>query len=142
MENRHGLVVETCVTQATGTAARDAALTMVAAIPGRHQVTLGADQNYDTRDCVRELRELRAPPQVAQQTSSRARAIAGRTPRHPGDAIRQRNRTQGEASFGGRNTVGLLRKTRHRGVGRVGWRFTFAAAVYNLVRRRTWAAVA
>jgi hypothetical protein len=38
-------------------------------------------------------------------------------------------------------TVALLRKTRHRGVRRVGWMFTFAAAVYNLVRIRnlTWA---
>ena len=33
-------------------------------------------------------------------------------------------------------TVGLMRKTRHRGTDRVGWVFTFTAAAYNLVRIR------
>jgi hypothetical protein len=33
-------------------------------------------------------------------------------------------------------TVGLLRKSRHRGLFRVGWVFTFAATAYNLVRMR------
>ncbi len=35
--------------------------------------------------------------------------------------------------------MALLRKTRHRGVGRVGWMFTFTLAVYNLVRIRNLA---
>lgn len=47
-----------------------------------------------------------------------------------------------EEIFGWLNTVGLLRQTRHRGMARVGWMFTFAAAVYNLVRMRTLVAVA
>ena len=34
-------------------------------------------------------------------------------------------------------TVGGLRKTRYRGVERVGFSFVFTAAVYNLVRMRT-----
>jgi hypothetical protein len=33
-------------------------------------------------------------------------------------------------------SIGLLRKLRHRGLERVGWMFTFAAAAYNLVRIR------
>ena len=33
-------------------------------------------------------------------------------------------------------TVGTMPKTRHRGEGRLGWMFTFAAAAYNLVRIR------
>ena len=41
-----------------------------------------------------------------------------------------------EEIFGWLKTIALLRKTRHRGVRRVGWMFTFAAAVYNLVRIR------
>ena len=37
-------------------------------------------------------------------------------------------------------TIGLLRKTRHRGVDLVGWMFVFTAAAYNLVRMRNlWA---
>ena len=39
-------------------------------------------------------------------------------------------------------TVGLLREVRHRGVARVGWMCTFAAALYNLVRMRTLVAAA
>ena len=34
-------------------------------------------------------------------------------------------------------TVGLLRKTKHRGTKLVGWMFEFAAAAYNLVRMRS-----
>ena len=34
-------------------------------------------------------------------------------------------------------TVGLMRKTRHKGVTRVGWAFVFTAAAYNFVRMRT-----
>jgi hypothetical protein len=44
-----------------------------------------------------------------------------------------------EEIFGWLKTVGLLRKTRHRGTARVDWVFTFGAAVYNLVRLRTLA---
>jgi transposase len=139
MENRHGLVVDTRVTQAMGTAEREAALAMAEGIPGQHRVTLGADKNYDTRDGVRELRELRVTPHVAQHTTGRSSAIDGRTTRHPGYAISQRKRKCVEEVFGWLKTVGLLRKVRHRGVARVGWMFTFAAAVYNVVRMRTLA---
>jgi transposase len=142
MENRHGLVVDTRVTQATGTAEREAALAMAEAIPGQQRVTLGADKNDDTRDCVRELRELRVTPHVAQNATGRSSAIDCRTTRHPGYAVSQRKRKCVEEIFGWMKTVGLLRKTRYRGVARVGWMFTFAAAVYNLVRMRTLAAVA
>ena len=41
-----------------------------------------------------------------------------------------------EEIFSWLKTVGGLRKTRHRGVARVGWMFTFALAAYNLVRMR------
>jgi hypothetical protein len=40
------------------------------------------------------------------------------------------------ASFGWLKTIALLRKVRHRGIHKVGWVFTFAAAAYNLVRMR------
>jgi hypothetical protein len=56
--------------------------------------------------------------------------------------VRQRKRKCVEEIFGWLKTVGLLRKTRHRGMARVGWLFIFAAEVYNLVRMRTLAAVA
>jgi DDE family transposase len=67
---------------------------------------------------------------------SRRSAIDGRTTRHSGYAVSQQKRKLVEEIFGWLKTIALLRKTRHRGVRRVGWMFTFAAAVYNLVRIR------
>ena len=83
-------------------------------------MTLGGDKHDDTRDCVRELRELRVTPHVAQHTAGRSSAIEGRTTRHPGYAVSQRKRTWVGEIFGGLKTVGLRRKTRHRGLARVG----------------------
>ena len=84
MEHRHRLGVDTRVTQATGTAEREAALAMAEANPGQQRVTLGADTNDATRDCVRERRERRVTPHVAPHTTGRASAMDGCTPRHPG----------------------------------------------------------
>jgi transposase len=142
MENRHGLVVDTRLTQATGTAEREAALAMAEEVPGQHRVPLGGDRNYDTQAFVSDLCELQVTPHVAQHTTGRTSAIDGRTTRHPGYAMSQRKRKQVEEIFGWLKTVGLLRKTRHRGVARVGWMFTFATAVYYLVLMRTLVAVA
>lgn len=138
MENRHGLVVDTEVTPADGYGERDAALRMAQAIPGDHRVTLGADKAYDMREVVEGLRAMEVTPHVAQypQTAHRGSAIDGRTTGHPGYAVSQRVRKRVEEIFGRMKTVGLLRKPRHRGGPRVGWVFTFTAAVYNLVRIR------
>ena len=45
MENRHGLVVNANVTQATGKAEREAAVDLVDALGGTDRITLGADKN-------------------------------------------------------------------------------------------------
>jgi transposase len=138
MENRHGLVVDTCLTQASGTAEREAALAMATNLsPG---ATLGADKGYDTAGFVAGLRALGVVPHVAQHTTHRRSAIDRRTTRHGGYAVSQWKRKLVEEIFGWAKTIALLRKTRHRGVRRVGWMFTFALAVYNLVRIRnlTW----
>ena len=66
-----------------------------------------------------------------------ARAIDGRTTRHPGYAVSQRKRKLIEQVFGWMKTVGGLRKLRHRGGELVDWIVTFTAAAYNLVRLRT-----
>ena len=138
-ENRHGLIIEALVTAATGTAERDAALTMLGDLPDGGRITVSGDKNYDTRAFVRHTREMGITPQVAQYaaTPHRRSAIDGRTTRHPGYAISQRKRKLVEQAFGWMKTIGLLRKLRHRGGPRVSWIFTFAAAAYNLVRLRT-----
>jgi transposase len=141
MENRNGLVVDTRLTRATGTAERDAGLEMAARIAGgTRRVTLGGDKNYDTRDFVNKLREAAVTPHVAQnEHAHRSSAIDARTTRHAGYAISQRKRKRVEEIFGWIKTTAGLRKTRHRGKRRVGWMFTFAAAAYNLVRMRNLA---
>jgi transposase len=136
-ENRNGLIVNTEVFQANGTAERDAALVMLEEIAGIKRVTVGADKGYDTRDFVAECRNLKVTPHVAQNsTRSGGSAIDGRTTRHAGYAISQKKRKRVEECFGWLKTIALMRKVRHRGIEKVGWVFTFAAAAYNLVRMR------
>ena len=134
MENRNGLVVDTELLQCNGTAERDAALLMAERIDSE-RATLAADKAYDTRDTVAELRAMKITPHVAQNTKRPGgSAIDQRTTRHPGYKISQQKRKRIEEVFGWIKTVGILRKTRHRGLSKVRWVFTFTAAAYNLVR--------
>jgi hypothetical protein len=134
MENRHGLLVDSRVSEANGTAERDVAETMLAAVPGRHPLTVGGDKGFDTRGFIAALRELKVTPHVAQNTTNRRSAIDGRTTRHPGYVASQRIRKRIEEAFGWIKEIALQRRARHRGKDRVGWQFTLAAAAYNLIR--------
>ena len=135
MENRSALIVDTRLTRVSGHAERLAALDMIAPLADRSRpVTLGADRGYDAADFVEELRTLNVRPHVAQNTSRRRSAIDGRTTRHPGYGASQRLRKRIEEAFGWIKTVAGLRQAKLRGIARVGWSFTFAAAAYNLVR--------
>jgi transposase len=137
IENRNGLVVDTELLLSNGTAERDAAMLMAERIEGAERVTLAADKGYDTKELVQEMRHMNVTPHVAQNTGRRGgSAIDGRTTRHAGYRISQQKRKRIEEVFGWLKTVGALGKTRHRGLFKVGWVFTFAAAAYNLVRMR------
>ncbi len=137
IENRHGLVVDVELFEANGTAERDAALVMAARIETPQRVTVAGDKGYDTRDFVAELRQMEVTPHVAQnQKRPGGSALDRRTTRHAGYAISQRRRKIVEEFFGWLKTVAGQRKTKYRGIFRVGWAFTLAAAAYNLVRMR------
>ena len=139
MENRNGLVVQTRLTKATGTAEREASVERARAErqAKRGPLTLGGDKNYDTREHVATLRGLKVTPHVAQNTARPGgSAIDQRTTRHAGYTVSQTKRKRVEEIFGWFKTVALMRKTRFRGLERVGWMFTWAAAAYNLVRMR------
>jgi transposase len=137
MDNRHGIAIDTLLTQANGRAEREAALAMAAHLPGRHKrVTLGADKGYDTLDFVNGLRQYAVTPHVAQNISGRSSRIDGRTTRHQGYCQSQKKRKLVEQVFGWIKTTAGLRQTKHRGRERVSWMFTFAAAAYNLIRVR------
>jgi hypothetical protein len=136
MENRHGLLVDACLTPADGHSERIAALHMIEPRADRPQaITLGADKAYDAEDFVNELRSMKVTPHVAQNTSGRSSAIDGRTTRHGGYAASQRIRKRIEEAFGWIKIIAGQEKTKFRGRERVGWAFTFAAAAYNLTRR-------
>ena len=134
-ENRHGLVVKTKVTLATGTAEREAAWRMIKTKAGPRRITLGGDKNFDTRDLVAKLRKIGVTPHVAQNLTRRGgSAIDARTTRHPGYAASQQKRKRIEQSFGWMKIIGLLKKVKLRGREKVGWLFRFVGAAYNLYR--------
>jgi transposase len=140
MEHRNGLVVGATLTPATGTAEREAALTLVDRLGSRRRITLAADKAYDAREFVAALRKREVTPHIAKHEYvdkngvRRRSALDDRTTRHPGYTISLRIRKRIEEVFGWIKTTGSLRKTRHRGTEKVDWMFTFTAAAYNLVR--------
>ena len=143
IENRNGLVVDAQLLLCSGTAERDAAMIMAERVEGNHRITLAADKGYDTKDFVQEMQGMNVTPHVAQNDKRPGgSAIDGRTTRHSGYAVSQRKRKRIEEVFGWMKTVGMLRKTRHRGADRVGWLFTFTVAAYNLVRMRNLTSLA
>jgi len=136
-ENRHGLVVDVRVTEATGTAEPEAALEMVDAQQetGMPIATVAGDKAYDRATFVDELRERGVTPHVAQNiTAHRGSNVDGRTTRHPGYAVSQRKRKLVEQVFGWGKTVGGLRKTRYRGVARTQFWAQMVASAYDLLR--------
>lgn len=136
MENRNALLVDFQMTQATGTAERDAVPLLLdeARQRGFHPRTLGADKGYDTKACVEDMRQRRVTPHLAQNQSGRSSAIDGRTTRHPGYDVSQRIRKRVEEVFGWMKTVGGFRRTRYRGLDRTGLAGYLVATAYNLVR--------
>ena len=137
VENRNGLIVDSRVWEATGTAERYAALDMLQDLPGDRQVTVGGDKGFDTAEFVQECRNLHVTPHVAQNLARRGgSAIDGRTTWHAGYRISQKKRKRIEECFGWLKTIALLRKLRHRGTLKVDWIFALACAAYNLVRLR------
>ena len=134
IENRHGLIVDVRTTHATGRAERQTAEAMLAKPARGGRITVGSDKAYDTAEHVANLRAMGVTPHVAQNLSGRRSAIDGRTTRHPGYAISQRIRKRIEEPFGWIKATAGLRKTRHRGLSRVGWIVTLTATAANLVR--------
>lgn len=133
LDNRHGLVANVCVTAATGTAEREAALLLLAETPWA--ATVGGDKGFDVASFVANVRARGVTPHVAQKI--KGSAIDGRTTRHDGYTISQQKRKLIEQVFGWMKTIGGLRKLRHCGGEQVDWIVTFTAAAYNLVRLRT-----
>jgi len=144
MENRHGLIVDAMLTQADGTAERDAALLMLYR-KWRHRrqrgrsaaMSVGADKAYDTWDFVNTARKMEIRPHVAQNVKrAGGSAIDARTTRHASYAVSQGKRPLIEKAFGWMKQTGGVRKTKLRGLAKVAWQFLMTAAAFNLWRLR------
>ena len=131
MENRNGLVVDMTLTQATGTAEREAALAMLTHVAGNQRITLAADKNYDTRDFVTVCRDWNVTPHVACRQST---ILDRRTTRHAGYQLSQKIRKRVEEIFGWLKTVAGGRKLRYKGVQRNEFWMELTVAAYDLVR--------
>jgi transposase len=140
MENRNGLAVLGGVSQATGTAEREAALAMIDRRGYAKRVTLGADKAYDVTQFVHDLRDRSVTPHIAidghlSKTGKRRKtAIDARTTRHVGYDISQRCRKRIEEVFGWIKSSACLAEIKLRGRARVDAAFTLALAAYNLIR--------
>lgn len=134
MENRHGIAVSVRLTQASGTAEREAALEMMDEVkPKSKRATLGGDKGYDVAEDVEAFRAMKVTPHFAQKKYT---TIDARTTRHSGYHLSQKVRKRVEEIFGWLKTIAGERKARHLGTKLVGFGFTLATAAYNLLRIR------
>ncbi len=145
MDNRSKLAIDIRLTKASGTAEREAALAMLADLPGEQRKTVGADKNYDTEGFVAGCREIKVTPHVAQNTYEydtktgkrvkRESRIDARTTRHEGYRVSQVTRKLIETLFGdGKQHGSTIRQVKLRGLAKVGDVFTLSMLAVNLRR--------
>ncbi|MES0875447.1 IS5 family transposase [Sinimarinibacterium thermocellulolyticum] len=134
MENRNGLAVDGCVTQADGYGERNAAMAMIDAIKTEGEITLGADKGYDASEFVERLHKAKVVPHIAQNTKNRRSAVPAVVAKTDGYAVSQILRKRIEEIFGWAKEVGGMARVKLRGLGKVDWRFTMTLAAYNLMR--------
>ena len=131
IENRSGMVVGASVTEASGTAEREAGLKLLGKLPKRaRRRTVGCDKGYDEKAFVEGCRDLNVTPHAAAKRSGGA--VDGRTTRHEGYSESMVRRKRVEEPFGWAKATGLMRRQRHRGRPKVQWQFRLAASVYNV----------
>ena len=135
MENRHGLIIDLRVGQATGRAEREQGLTRLEEVRGLHRITVAGDKGYDTAEFIAGCRALNVTPHVARnERRPGGSALDLRTTGWPGYGISQRVRKRVEEIFGWLKTVGNFRRTRYRGVARTRLAAHLVGTAYNLLR--------
>jgi transposase len=145
MENRNGLVVKPCVTEAGTRQEREAALRLLGElleeIRGKQEagepggkITVGGDKGYQEQDFIEGVRKLGARPHIAEYEKNRRSWLTASEREDVGFRISQKKRKLVEKIFGWLKVVAGLRKTKFRGRRRVDWIFTLGAAAFNLIR--------
>jgi transposase len=158
-ENRHGLIVGVSVTEANGTAEREAAVDLIDGfrdLAGWDPATVGLDKGYDSGDLFLELEHRGVEPHGAltrppkSKTVARAKErekVAARhrmAARQGGDGYRlsQRCRKKLEEGFGWLKGIAGLARSRVVGRWKIQQLWEVGAAAYNLVRMRSLLAAA
>jgi transposase len=152
-ENRNGLIVGVTVTEANGTAERDAALDLVDGFrdqAGWDPTTVGMDKGYDAGELLLALEGRGIEPHAAMvkppapvetvraadrdKSAARHRLAA----RLAGDGCRlsQKCRKKVEEVFGWLKEIALLGRSRVAGRWKIQQLWEIGAAAYNLVRMR------
>ena len=146
MDNRHGLISDTRVTQADGHCEREAAKVMIqkarAAKEGSEiEITLGADKGYDAKEFIEACVAMSVVPHVSQNTAGRRSAVPDEIAASAGYRVSVRKRKLIEQGFGWAKTIGSIRQVMQRGLKRVNQIFTLTMAPYNLTRMRSLSAL-
>ena len=142
MENRNGLAVGGIVTQATGTAEREAAEALLAAKVKQtgKPATVGADKAYDVKAHGANLAEINVTAHAARNNGrtktgkERTSIIDDAMAASEGYGMSQTRRKMIECLFGFGKQHGTLRKTKLRGIAKVTGGFIFNLIAYNLIR--------
>jgi transposase len=135
MENRHGLLVDLTITDATLAEPKAAEPLLDRRRQARQGMkTLGADRGYHTKAFVERLRAKNIIPHIARIEARRTPGLDRRTTRQQGYAISQRKRKRIEAIFGWMKTVGGLRRSRFVGIVKTQLAAYLVGAAYNLLR--------
>ena len=151
-ENRNGLIVEVLVTEANGTAEREAAIDMLDRYQSKHgrcPKTLGADMGYDSGAFLIAVEERGVEPHVAMTGTKPANPDTAKADRRDkikartrmterlkseGYRISQKARKKIEECFGWQKTIAGLVKSRYVGRWKLQQYFELSAAAYNLLR--------
>jgi transposase len=158
-ENRHGLIVGVTVTEAAGTAEREAAVDLIDAfreLSGWDPATVGLDKGYDSGDLFLDLETRGVEPHGALTKPPKAEAAARRkeqdkvaarhrmAARAAGDGYRlsQKCRKKLEEGFGWLKEIAGLARSRVVGRWKIRQLWELGAAAYNLVRMRAILATA
>lgn len=154
-ENRHGLIVAVAVSEASGTAERDAAAAMldgVAATHGLRPTTLGADKGYDSGEfllavegrqvephvpLVGEPADPAGVPHLKRRAGAEARQRMKARQATEGYRLSQKCRKKIEEGFGWLKSIAGLDRSRVVGRWKLRQLLEVGAAAYNLVRLRS-----
>jgi transposase len=145
MENRNGLVVGAEASQSATNAEREVAVDLLDQVlvtaqqrDPNHQVTLGADTQYQDEKFIDSLRQRAVAPHVSEYVKGNLgkNSLQQAERADPRRSVSQQKRKLIERVFGWSKLDRSIRQVKLRGLKRVDWFFRLTIVAYNLVRMR------